>query len=241
MKALLTTAAAAGALLILPQAASAKVAELGAGAGGSVSAVCPSSDECAAPGRVTGYQGRSGSKKNPFYVRRAGYIVAFTVTLNDPARNQSAYFGDIYGSSRPSVRLAILRRGDTRKTRRNTRLLRQSPAFGVRDYLGSSPTFVLRKPLRVNPTNIIGLTIPTWAPVFGKPSTSGDYWRASRPKNRCRDVKTDVQHTTGGEVETYGCDYKGVRLQYSATYVPDPRPTRGKDDDEQQPLRRPGA
>ena len=235
MKATLATAVAACALMILPQASSAKVVELGAQAGGSVRGVCPSSDECAAPGRVTGYQGRSGTTKNPFYVRRAGFIVAFTVTLNDPAENQSSFFADIYGSSTPSVHLAILRRGDTRKTRRNTRLLRQSPAFEVRDFFGSSPTFVLRKPLRVNPTNIVGLTIPTWAPVFGEPTTRGDYWRASRPRNRCKDVKTDVQHTKGGEVETYGCDYKGVRLQYSATYVPDPRPTRRNDDRGSEP------
>jgi hypothetical protein len=225
MRTLLSTAALACVMLaVAPVAASARVVELGSGAA-KADPVCPSTDQCAAPGRVTGYQGRLGNKQNPFYIRRSGYLVAFTVTLNDPAENQLAYFGDIYGSMAPQVRLAVLRRGDTRKTKRNTRLLRQSPIVNVRSYLGSSPTFVLRRPLRVNRGNIVGLTIPTWAPVFGKPQAGRNYWRASRPKNRCRDVRTDVQHTGQGRVETYGCDYYGVRLQYSATYVPDPRPT----------------
>jgi hypothetical protein len=225
MKTLLSIAALAFVLLAFaPGAASARVVELGSG-GAKADPVCPSTDECAAPGRVTGYQGRIGGKENPFFIRRSGYIVAFTVTLNDPAENQLAYFGDIYGSTSPQVRLAILRRGDARRTKRNTRLLRQSPIVNVRPYLGSSPTFVLRAPLRVNAGNIVGLTIPTWAPVFGKPQAGRNYWRASRPKNRCRDVRTDVQHTRQGQIRTYGCDYYGVRLQYSATYVPDPRPT----------------
>jgi len=217
-------AALACAPLALAPTASARVIELGS-AGERAAPVCPSTDECAAPGRVTGYQGRIGSKQNPFYVRRDGYIVAFTVALNDPADNQIAYFGDIYGSRSPQVRLAILRRGDTRKTRRRTRLLRQSPAFDVRRYLGSSPTFVLRRPLRVKSGNIVGLTIPTWAPVFGSPRGGRNYWRASRPKSGCRDVRRDVKHTRRGQIKTYGCDYYGVRLQYSATYVPDPLPT----------------
>src|SRR3954452_8003060 len=83
-------------LLALPQAASARVVELGAGAGPAKSN-CPN-DPCESIGRVTGYQGRSGGVTNPFRIPRSGKIVAFTVTLAKVTARQVNFFNGLYGN-----------------------------------------------------------------------------------------------------------------------------------------------
>ena len=115
---------------------------------------------------MTGLQGRAaGGPKNPYYIRRDGYIVAFTVRLAEPNAEQVDFFNDNFGSP-AQVRLSVLRRGDTRRTRLNYRLHGQSEVFELDDYFGSSPTFVLPEPLRVKKGNWIAITVPTWAPMF---------------------------------------------------------------------------
>jgi hypothetical protein len=209
-------------------AASARVIELGAGASAATPS-CPGSatDVCAAVVRMTGIQGRSaGGAKNPFYIRRDGYIVAFTVTLSRPTQDQINFFNTNFGTP-PEVRLSVLRKGSTRKTRLNYRLVGESQNFRLDKYYGSSPTFVLPKPLRVKKTNWLGITVPTWAPMFGKNLTASDWWRASRPKDSCEAPKSLEQFAmeTIHDVATFGCTYHHERLLYTATYVPDPHET----------------
>jgi hypothetical protein len=222
MKRLILLAAALAALA-LPQAASARVVELGAG-GGAVKTTCPA-DPCQAIGRVTGYQGRSNSVRNPFRIRRAGHVVAFTISLAKLTDQQRNFFNDFYGG-RPQVRLSILRKGKRRSSRLNHRLLAQSETFRLDRYLGSSPTFVLDRPLRVRRNHIVGLTIPTWAPAFAYQGlNSRNWWRSSRRRGDCRDVTQRAAQERVGNVMRYGCTYFRARLLYTATYVPDPRPT----------------
>lgn len=217
----LALAAALIAVLALPGGASARVMELGK-IENAKKPSCPSS--CQAIGRVTGYQGRSGDKRNPFVIKRAGYVVAFTVRLGNPDRRQRAYFADLYGG--PSkVRIAVLRRGRTRATRRIHRLVRQSPAFRVGPYFGSAPTFVLPRPLRVRRTHRIALTVPTWAPVLAVGLGRDYWWRGSRRSGTCDNVTQRAHHRRKNR-RLYGCDYRTARLTYTVTYVPDPRRTR---------------
>jgi len=207
----------------VPVTASAEVVELGGGVE-TARAVCPDND-CAAPGKLTGYQGRSGKVANPFLIKRSGTIVAFTVSVARPESNQIDFFERTYGTDPPQVRLAILRRGKRKGAKRNFRLMQQSKSYRVDKYYGSSPTFALDKPMRVDRGRIIGITIPTWAPIFGRPTVGKNWWRASRAKGRCKDVQADVQHNKLGDVKTYGCDYFNVRFMYTVTYIPDPKPT----------------
>lgn len=211
--------------LVLAPSASARVLELGAVAD-PVNPSCPA-DPCEAAVRVTGLQGRAaGGPKNPYYIRRDGYIVAFTITLAQPTAEQVNFFNDNFGS--PSeVGLAVLRQGRTRKTRLNYRLVNQSQLFEVQDYFGSAPTFVLDRPMRVKKTNWIGITVPTWAPIFANNLGRGDWWRSSRAKNSC-DPPRSLRQFALGELRTvnvFGCTYSGARLLYTATYVPDPKVT----------------
>jgi hypothetical protein len=231
MKRTLLLVLALVAALALPSSASARVIELGSVAD-DANPSCPG-NPCEAAVRVTALQGRaSGGPKNPYYIRRNGYIVAFTVELSEPNAEQVDFFNDNFGSP-AQVRLSVLRRGDTRKTRLNYRLIGQTQNFEVDRYFGSSPTFVLPEPLRVRKTNWIAITVPTWAPIFANNLGRSDWWRASRAKNSCDAPRSLRQFALSDlrEVNVFGCSYSGARLLYTATYVPDPKPT---DDTERQ-------
>src|SRR5215210_4160525 len=78
------------AAMALPSSASARIVELG-GTGDAAALNCPGTTEapCVAAVRMTGYQGRaSGGPKNPFYIRRDGFLVAFTVQLAKPTAEE---------------------------------------------------------------------------------------------------------------------------------------------------------
>jgi hypothetical protein len=215
-------------LLALAPSASARVVELGAGATAATPS-CPgtTSDPCAAVVRMTGIQGRSaGGPKNPFYIRRDGYIVAFTVTLSKPTADQIEFFNTNFGTP-PQVHLSVLRKGDKRKTRLNYRLVGESENFKLDKFYGSSPTFVLSKPLRVKKTNWLGITVPTWAPMFAHNLTGSDWWRASRTKDSCEPPKSLDQFALENlhDINVFGCTYHKERLLFTATYVPDPHVT----------------
>jgi hypothetical protein len=233
MKRILLLISAVSLALALAPAASARVVELGAVPNSNAKPACPA-DPCEAAVRVTGLQGRAaGGPKNPYYIRRDGYIVAFTVQLSQPTPEQVAYFNDNFGSP-AQVRLSVLRRGETRKTRLNYRLVSQTDMYEVDDYFGSAPTFVLNRPLRVRKTNWIAMTVPTWAPMFANNLTRSDWWRASRAKNSCETPRSLNQFAVQDlrDISVFGCTYHGARLLYTATYVPDPRPTVRAEDDQ---------
>ncbi len=207
----------------LGPAAAARAAPVELGATSDAPPVsCPDND-CTAIGRVTGYQAsQQGGARSPFRVRRAGTIVAFTLTLGKPNETQAAFFRERFGGT-PRARLSILRPG----RRREHRLVRHSAVFDLSRYLGSSPTFALRRPLPVAKGDVVALTIPTWAPAFSVNLTDGDAWRASRAANRCAGdhlFKRAAQQRLRSR-KTYGCLYRKARLRYSATFVADPEPT----------------
>ena len=223
--------ALAAALLALPAGAQAKVIELGAGGSPPAASNCPN-DPCVAAYQVTAYQGRAGSLKNPFVVPRAGKIVAFSVTLGKLTDTQIEFFDGRFGDD-PQVQLSILRRSTKKGKKGNHRLMRQSEVYDVSRFLGSTPTFALDEPLVVGKDARVALTVPTWAPVLDTVDLArSDWWRASRAKDDCgKDDKLSppsVQDEVG-EIVDYQCTYFNSRLLYTATYIPDPKPTDGSD------------
>src|SRR3954469_22628192 len=111
---LISVLAAAGALLA--PGASARIVELG-GTADAAPLNCPGTTEapCVAAVRMTGYQGRaSGGPKNPFYIRRDGFLVAFTLQLAKPTAEEITFFNDNFGTP-STARISVLRRGTTRK------------------------------------------------------------------------------------------------------------------------------
>ena len=112
MKRILLLHLVLAAALALPSSASARIVELG-GTADAAALNCPGTTEapCVAAVRMTGYQGRaSGGPKNPFYIRRDGFLVAFTVQLAKPTAEEINFFEDNFGTP-STARISVLRRG----------------------------------------------------------------------------------------------------------------------------------
>jgi hypothetical protein len=224
---LLTCVLAVGCAVLAP-AASSRIIELGSVAD-AASLNCPGTTEspCVAAVRMTGYQGRaSGGPKNPYYIRRDGVLVAFTVQLAKPTAEEVNFFNNNFGTP-STARISVLRRGDTRKTRLDHRLIRQSDRFSLDRYFGSKPTFVFDEPIPVKEGNWIAITVPTWAPLLSTSLAQTNWWRSSRAKDSCEPPRSLRQFAMQDlrEVNKFGCTYHGARLLYTATYIPSNRVT----------------
>jgi hypothetical protein len=223
---LLTSALAAACAALAPPA-SARIIELGTPAD-EASLNCPGTAErpCVAAVRMTGLQGRSsGGRKNPYYIRRDGHLVAFTLQLAKPTAEEVEFFDSRWGTP-STARISVLRRGDTRKTRLNYRLITQSETFELNRYFGSRPTFVFDEPIPVKKGNWIALTVPTWAPLLAPNLASTNWWRSSRPRGSCDSEEFGTRQFAMEDlrdVMEFGCTYHGARLLYTATYVPSNR------------------
>src|SRR3954462_7685189 len=110
----LLTSALVATLAALGRAASARTTELGSQAD-AASLNCPGTTEspCVAAVRMTGYQGRaSGGPKNPYYIRRDGFLTMFTVQLAKPTAEEIKFFQDNFGTP-STARISVLRKGST--------------------------------------------------------------------------------------------------------------------------------
>lgn len=221
MKRLAAVLAVLGAACVAPPTAGAEVLELGSLAGAPPPG-CPEPQTCFAIGRVTGYQLRAGSQRSPHKASKRGKIVAFTLALGKPNEEQTAFFDDLYGG--PSkVQLVVLRPG----SKRRHRLIGRSEVFEVNDYFGSTPTFVLSRPLTMRKGYVAALSVRTWIPSFAVGLPETDVWRSSRSAENCDDVRTPAEQTRRGSLRTYGCLHRTARLLYSVTFIPDnPRTNR---------------
>ena len=171
---------------------------------------------CQAVGSVTGFQVSNGQSSLPFNVKTEGKITAWTLTLAQPTSKQRSFFNGFFGTP-PEARLAILRRvPGTNPPRYN---LRSQGAIRVLSpYLGQTVKFGAS--LKVTRGDIVGLTVPTWAPAFSQGLPSNNAWRASRAPGKCTnstDVRQGQPQTKIGTRATYGCRYSTARLLYTAT------------------------
>jgi hypothetical protein len=189
-------------------------------------ASCPTN--CQAIGQVSGFQSQLGAKKNPYQLHTYGKIVAFTIKLGAPNDQQAQFFNKLFGGP-PQVMLTVLKPVPNPKKLPKLKdqyvLAGASPLFDLTNYFGSEPTFALPTPLTTKPNYVIGITVPTWAPAFAVNLADDMQWRSSRDPKACDNVRQNAAHDTRGSVKTYGCLYKTARLLYTATYIPDPKPT----------------
>ena len=109
--------------------------------------------------------------------------------LAKPTAEEINFFNDNFGTP-STARISVLRRGTTRKTRLDHRLITQSDRFGLDSYFGSKPTFVFDRPIPVKKGNWIALTVPTWAPLLSTNLARTNWWRSSRPKGSCEPPKS---------------------------------------------------
>jgi hypothetical protein len=185
----------------------------------------PLRKSCQVLGSVTGFQTRGGGKKGLFEVPRTGWIVAWSVKLSKPTKDERAFFGRELGTERlgkdPTARLAVLRPQGNKRYK----LMKTTPVMRLNPYLGETPVFTLNKPLRVKRGRIIALTTPTWVSDFSAGrGRQGDAWRASRQSGRCEGSRNLLErskpHQKVGSSRRYGCKYTNARMLYWAYWRP---------------------
>jgi hypothetical protein len=173
---------------------------------------------CQAIGSVTGFQVSNGQTQLPFSVPRDGTIKSWTLTLAQPTGSQRSFFNGFFGTP-PQARLAILRRVPGTNPPRYT-LRRQGQVQVLSPYLGQTVKFSVN--LKVERGDIVGITVPTWAPAFAQDLDTGNVWRASREPGTCKnatDIRQGEPQEKVGTRATYGCKYTTARLLYTATLV----------------------
>ncbi|HEX2359108.1 MAG TPA: hypothetical protein VHH72_04765 [Solirubrobacterales bacterium] len=218
--------AGALALAIGTAGAAPQIAVLGAAA--PASPACPAS--CQAVARTTGFQASIGATKNPFVVPYSGKIVAWSIKLGAPSGSDAQFFTEKFGAA--EARLAVLKpvMKKIKQGKPIYRLKKQTPVEKISDYFGTTTTFALQQPLKVKQNQILGLSVPTWAPGLALNQGGQTVWTASRRRTSCgNDQKTALEDTLAGRAQdvlgsnrAYGCSYKTARILYSATIVKDP-------------------
>ncbi len=171
---------------------------------------------CQAIGSVTGFQVSNDQTSSPFIVPHDGTITSWSLTLSQPTNKQRSFFNGFFGTP-PEARLSILRRVPATNPPRYE-LRAQGSIKVLTPYLGQTVKF--GSSLKVEKGDIVGVTVPTWAPAFAQDLDSSNVWRASRAPGQCTN-STDIRQGEGqervGGRATYGCRYSTARLLYTAT------------------------
>jgi hypothetical protein len=190
----------------------------------SPSPLCPK--DCQAVGSVTGFQLKADNKKQLMRVPHNARIVAWAVSVANTSKKQEKIFGsdDFFGSPKygrdPIASLAILKKMKNQGPK--FRLVRSSPLMNLNFAQGHKQYFVLKKPLKAKKGMIVGITVPTWAPIFAGGSAGKNAWKASRNPKKCSgdqnalDARPQIKKKS---VRKYGCRFSGTRLLYWAYYI----------------------
>jgi hypothetical protein len=223
------------ALGLVPSAASARIVELGATSTPLAKPACPPNTPPAkcfiVLTRTTAVQSKSDGVVDPTAVKRPGWIVAFSVGLAQLSSNiktEKSFLHqlDVSFGGTPQVAITVLKPGPKHKFT----VVAETPLFHVLPYLGqllqlplsAPPNFTQFKPLAVKPGEVIGLTVPTWAPVLSYNLTSNQFaYRQSRTSNCKNAAAVETAQLSVNNSTQYLCSYSGTRVQYSATEITD--------------------
>lgn len=230
---LVTAGLLAAGLAALPAAAEAKVVQLGQTSTPIASPSCPkgvSPSQCfIILTRTTALQTTSDGVSNPTVVKSNGWIVSFTVglsQLSSNAKTEHSYLKTLdsaYGGT-PQLALTVLQPGPKNKYT----VVASSGIYHVTPFLGQvlqepmslPPTFTTFTAVPVKKGEVIGLTVPTWAPVLTYNLNSSKFtYRQSRMRNCKNAAGSETAQMTVGANTRYLCEYSGTRVEYSATEI----------------------
>jgi hypothetical protein len=225
----------AGFAVLAPVAAWAQTVQLGQTTSPVIAPSCPTgvslSDCKIVLARTTAVQLTSDSVLNPTRVNQEGWVVSFTVGLSRLVPSATKRATIIKGldsefGGAPELALTVLAPGP-----KNTyTVAAESPTFQLTPFLGE----VLQQPMSLPPRfssftalhvlrgDVIGLTVPTWAPVLALDLPGSQFsYRQSRRANCDNAAATDTAQMKVGATGAYGCYYTGTRVEYSVTEITD--------------------
>jgi hypothetical protein len=174
---------------------------------------------CQALTRTTGFQAAVGGTHNAMVVGHAGRVVSWTITLSKPDSDEISFFDKLAGGPSQAA-LVTLRQGSNYRFR----VVGASPTIALTSLFGTTQVFTLAKPLPVVKGEVLGLSIPTWAPALALGQATETAWRASRTHGHCDDVTTATFVIRPGGIGQYQCVYRNGRLTYGATIADTPAP-----------------
>jgi hypothetical protein len=207
---------AAGA--VLPSAASAKVTEMGEmpdALRGSCPGITSNPESCQALTKTTAYQAKVGPDRELYQAPADGRIVAWTLALGTPGKTQIAFFDKNYGGAAQAAIVVL----DSGKKLSRT-VVAKGPITNLVGYFGQVVQFPLISTLAIKKGQYVALTVPTWAPVMQLGLGVDTSWRSSRASSGCGDVTVQFALLGSRNNALFRCLYKGVRLTYSATFIP---------------------
>jgi hypothetical protein len=181
-------------------------------------ASCPGT-ACRTVTRTTGFLTRAGGLQRPVTATENGWVVALTLRLGAPDANQIKFFDTTYGGP---ARIAVTILSPKRSL--HFRVVSQSEQYYLQQSFGQTVQIALHQNLRIRKGQIVGITVPTWAPLLAVNLGGSSSWRASRGTGKCNDFSTQTAQLTVGADTQYRCLYSTARLTYSVTEVADPAP-----------------
>lgn len=180
---------------------------------------CP--EACSVITRTSALPTSTNGNRTVYTVPTKGTIVGWSITLGTPAADDRKALEKQLGRAR--AQLVVLRRGKSVAAT----AVAASPLKYLDPYFGGEVTFSLPQTIAVKKGDIIGLTVPSWAPALVQGYDTKTSWRASRPAGRCGGTTDErkkdyyVDTTLGaGKLGSFNCLYKAERLAYSATFIP---------------------
>jgi hypothetical protein len=226
-------AALIGACFLAPAGASATAVEIGSTTTPLVAPSCPtgvSQTQCdIVLTQVTAFESIRDGVQFPTLVKQAGEVVAFTLGISQlsstkkVAATDIAYLNSKYGAP-AEAELTVLRPIGPRATF-GWQVAAQSGPVQLLPYLGSVSEFPLLQPVPVVPGELIGITVPTWAPVLSIDVTSSKFAYRQDRSSSCPTSPAGMAQLVIGLQAMYKCAYPGTRIEYTATEITAPAPT----------------
>jgi hypothetical protein len=233
-------AVGAGLAALLPGLASAEIVQLGQTTTPLVAPSCvagqPLADCTIVLTRTTAIEALSDGIINPTRVNEQGWIVSFTVGLSKlvaspKTRATLIKAQDAQHGGPPELALTVLRPGpdNTFTVAAESAVYTLTPFLGqlFSEPLSLPPSFSTFTALPVVRGEVIGITVPTWAPVLGYDLSASKFaYRQSRRANCKNTAATQTAQTHVNDTADYGCYYTKTRVEYSATEITDTRAPR---------------
>jgi len=187
-------------------------------------------EPCRATGKMSGFQVQQlkqadGSEVTKFPTKMRGgnaWLVAFSLTMGDPDADQRKFFNRLWGKP-AEARISVFKpepaNGDRRNKKQRYSLHSQSAVYDVRPWFGKKAWFVLKRRMHVARGSVIGLTLPTWAPVLATDLRNRERWRSSRKPGHCDELERDRARESVGQITKFQCLHITARLLFTALVI----------------------